>query len=112
MAMSEEERLDQLWAAYRAACPDPEPGPGFMPGLWSKIEARRRSARLLRRWTGAFVAAATALSLFMAVHSVREADAAVHALTYVDALSTDEPFETLVYGELAQLDKPGTLEIQ
>ncbi len=110
--MSEEERLEQLWAAYRAAWPDPEPGPGFMPGIWSRIEARRRSARLLRRWTGAFVAAAMALSLFMVVHSLRQADATIHALTYVDALSADEPFETLVYGELAQLDNPNAQEIR
>lgn len=110
--MREEDRLEQLWAAYRAACPDPEPGPGFLPGMWSKIEARRRSARLLRRWTGAFVAAATALSLFMAVYSLRQADPAIQTLTYVDALSSEEPFETLAYSELAQLDNSGALEIR
>jgi hypothetical protein len=112
MAMGDEDRLTELLAAYRAACPDPEPGPAFMPGLWEKIEVRRRSARVLRRWTGAFVAAATALSLFMAVHSLRQVDPAIHALTYVDALGSEEPFETLAYGELAQLDAPNTLEVR
>ncbi len=37
---SGERELDELFRAYRAVCPDPEPSVGFMPGIWQKIEAR------------------------------------------------------------------------
>jgi hypothetical protein len=107
--MSEDERLEELFGAYRAACPDPEAGAGFMPGLWDKIESRRRSTIFLRRWTSAFVAAATAVSLFMAVDSVRQNDSLMHTLSYVDTLGADEPFETFAYGDLAHLESPDTL---
>lgn len=41
--------LEQLFAAYREALPDPEPSSAFTPGVWSKIETRRSPLRLLRR---------------------------------------------------------------
>ena len=57
--MSDEERqLDELFTAYRRACPAPEPSPRFLPDIWNKIEARRSMTLSLRRWTGAFVTAA------------------------------------------------------
>ena len=34
-------RLDEWFAAYREACPEPEPSAGFMPRLWARIEGRR-----------------------------------------------------------------------
>ena len=36
-----EDKLDALWAEYRAAFPDPESDANFMPMLWQKIESRR-----------------------------------------------------------------------
>ncbi len=41
--MPDGDKLDALWVEYRNACPDPEAGAGFMPGLWQRIEARRSS---------------------------------------------------------------------
>lgn len=104
--MSEEERLAELFRSYREACPDPEPGADFMPGLWAKIEGRRRSLLTLRRWTGAFVAAAMALSLVMAIQTLRQADPGLHPFSYVETLGTDEPFETFAYGDVAYLEAP------
>jgi hypothetical protein len=34
-------KLDALFAQYRDAMPDQDPGASFMPGLWQKIDARR-----------------------------------------------------------------------
>ena len=53
MATSDEQ-LDGLFRAYREACPDPEPSPEFMPGVWKRIEARQKFSLSLRRWTSAF----------------------------------------------------------
>ena len=94
--------LDNLFRAYRAACPDIEPGPNFMPGVWQKIDARRTYSRTLKRWTGAFVTAAAALCLTMAVYtslSMGPMERAILATTYVEALGTSN-FETMAYEEL------------
>ena len=44
--------LSRLFVQYREALPDPEPTPGFMPGLWRRIDSRRSSAGDLRRQIG------------------------------------------------------------
>ena len=41
--MSGDSELSDLFAQYRSACPDVEPGVNFMPELWERIEARRGS---------------------------------------------------------------------
>jgi len=111
-AMSEEESLAELFRVYREACPDPEPSADFMPGLWAKVEARRRSARSLWRWTEAFVASAMALLLAMAVYSLRQADAGLHGFSYVEAAENDESFEAFAYEEIAHLEPPPNQERQ
>ena len=35
-----EPELDELFRAYRQSFADVDPGSGFMPGVWEKIEAR------------------------------------------------------------------------
>ena len=39
-ANSSENRLDELFRAYRKACPDPEASVNFTPTMWARIEAR------------------------------------------------------------------------
>jgi len=64
-----ETRLDGLFAAYRDACPDPEPSPDFMPRLWARIEGRQQTMEAFawRRWAQAFLslAAVTCLLIVM-----------------------------------------------
>lgn len=91
----DEERLNNLFAAYRETLPDPDPGPGFMPGLWSKIESRRRYTKLLRRATGAFVTAAAALSLMMALYVARPDESLADSTTYVDTLDQEDLYHTV-----------------
>ncbi len=60
--------LDALFAEYRSACPDPDGGVNFMPGLWQKIEARRKeSVSVFRRLAQACVLATAALTLAMVI---------------------------------------------
>jgi len=97
------EKLNQLWSEYRAACADPEPSAEFMPRLWQRIEDQRSSLALVfRRLVEIFVGAALVLTILMAaviiprlqripVYSATYEDvlAADHSTTYVDILNGD-----------------------
>ena len=100
----EDEQLDKLFRAYREACPDPDPGAEFMPGLWSKIEARRSYTLDLRWWTSAFVTAAAALCIAMAIYTAQPPVSPVYTTTYVDTLDTGEALETLAYADLVRFE--------
>jgi anti-sigma-K factor RskA len=86
-------RLAALWAAYRTACPDPEPGPEFLPRLWEKIEARRAEARswfAFKRWAQACAAATAVLLVLMQ--------------TMLPAPREGEPLETASYADILAAD--------
>ncbi|MBZ5602850.1 MAG: hypothetical protein LAO79_11140 [Acidobacteriia bacterium] len=87
------DKLDRLFAEYREACPDPEAGAGFMPGLWQRIDARRASnVVMLRRIAQVCVGATLALTLLMgAVLIPRFERAPVYSTTYVDTIAADHP---------------------
>jgi hypothetical protein len=96
--------LNNLFRAYRAACPETEPSANFMPEIWRRIEERRRSQFYLGRWARTLVTAAALLSLGMAAYlyipqahqagfsSYVEAIAAGHAVDSADLIdpSVDE----------------------
>lgn len=83
-----DEKLDALWAEYRAACPDPEPATGFMPKLWQKIEARRaETTSVFRHMAQAWAVAALAIALILAVLAPRLHREAIYSSnTYVEVL--------------------------
>jgi len=60
-----EARLDELFRAYREACPDPDPGVNFMPAVWAKIEAREVSATWFSRVARALVTVALAACVIL-----------------------------------------------
>ncbi|MEQ1949050.1 MAG: hypothetical protein ABL995_17800 [Bryobacteraceae bacterium] len=87
-----DDKLQSLWSEYRDACPDTEPGPDFMPGLWRRIDSRRQSATSwFRRWAEVCVFAALAAALFMSTVVIpsylREP---VYEANYVDVLNAAE----------------------
>lgn len=82
-----ETKLGALWAEYRNACPDPEPGSDFMPRLWQKIEARRiETTSVFRRMAQACVMATIALTLVIVVLIPRVQRQPVYSATYLDVL--------------------------
>jgi hypothetical protein len=92
-----DEALNALFAAYRAASPDPEPSVNFMPQLWQKIESRERTSRVFTRWTRNLVTAALALStlLALAVEISRSRVAALPSETYVEVLAEENASQDL-----------------
>lgn len=103
-------RLDALLAAYRAACPGPEPGPEFMPRLWEKIEARRSVAFSIRHWTRAFVTAAAAICLLLGLLTVSSpGPPSADASTYVEKLAADNQSDNFPYFEPVSTDNGGGL---
>jgi hypothetical protein len=58
-------QLDEVFVAYRAACPEVEPGKNFMPGLWARIEARRRAEAIFYRWANSLAGVAAAIVLVL-----------------------------------------------
>jgi hypothetical protein len=76
--------LDELFRAYREACPDVDPGVNFMPEMWSKIEAREVSATWFSRMAGALVTAALAACVILGLMA-----SARNVQTYVEALQAE-----------------------
>ncbi len=104
----EQKDLDRLFAAYREACPAPAPSPEFMPGIWRRIEARRRLPALVPRWAAGFVAAAATLCLLMGVYLLlpRAPEPPVDTATYLETLEGSPALETMAYMEVVSFEPP------
>jgi hypothetical protein len=85
------ESIDDLFRAYRDACPAPDPGPDFMPAIWARIQARESSVNWFGRFAKGLVTAAvaTAVILGMALSSQNRSSSFFDA-TFVDALRADQ----------------------
>jgi hypothetical protein len=94
--------LDRLLAAYRGATPDFDPGPGFMPGLWEQIEARR-SKRWFFRLTRVVVAAG-ALAAMVLVVAPDPAEPGVASVSYVEALAQGSSFDRDILRDAVYLE--------
>jgi hypothetical protein len=95
-----EDGLSSLFAAYREACPDPEPSQDFMPQLWRKIEARRSFAYGVKRLAQGFIAAAAVASLVMGAYLVQPQPRTPP--TYLELLAAGQSRYTLADTEIVQ----------
>jgi hypothetical protein len=86
-----DDKLDALWTEYRDACPDPEPGASFMPGMWQRIEARRNAnVSIFRHFAQWCVTATIALTLLIAAVLIPKFQSnPVYSASYVDVLSAE-----------------------
>jgi hypothetical protein len=95
-----DERLQTLFAAYRETCPDPEPGPAFMPQLWQKIDAGRSFTYSWRRLARGIITAAAAAALLMGVIlTQREANPSP---SYLELLAAGHAHNDLADTEIIQ----------
>lgn len=93
---SDDERLDGLFQAYRAACPDLDPSANFMPRLWQRIEARQTFTFSFRRMANAFVTAGLALTVALGVYMAMPSKQApnVSNVSYLQALADNSSLDT------------------
>jgi|SRR5579875_1397888 hypothetical protein len=91
--MNGQDKLEALFAEYRAAFPDPEPSAGFTPGLWRRIEARRSAnLKVFRVLAQVCVGATLALTVLMGLVLIpRFEQAPVASTSYADALAAEHP---------------------
>jgi anti-sigma-K factor RskA len=92
-----EPKLDRLMSEYREACPEPEETAGFVPNLWSRIDARRLFDRHARRWTSAYVTAAAVICLVLVILLSLQA-AKTTSSTYVDVLDENQDSSAVISG--------------
>jgi hypothetical protein len=85
------DKLDALFAEYRAISPDPEPSADFMPAMWKRIEARRvATVSLFRHWAQICVMATVALTVLIgAVLIPKFEQAPASSSSYIEALSAE-----------------------
>jgi hypothetical protein len=92
--------LNNLFARYKAACPDVEPRANFMPTLWQKIEARHsfwfNFARLAK---GVMTASAALCLLLLFLNFAGTTQNHLLVPTYTDALMADHTAEKIDYTE-------------
>ena len=102
-----ESQLDELFRAYRAACPEPEPGANFMPQMWAKIEMREASTNWFGRMAKALVTAAVAASVILGllISSMNQSSAFYNG-TFVEALVKDHA------ASMEPLDRLSELEVE
>ena len=98
-----ERDLDALFERYRQVCPVPDASPGFMPGLWARIDRRRPVWVDLRRWAQAFVTVAAAASLLIAVLQAIPSPS-LQSHTYFEVLAAEDgpdaaPFQDVALNE-------------
>ncbi len=89
MRGNDDQQLDALFGAYRAACGNPEPSANFMPNLWARIESRQSLTFSFRRMANAFAAATVALSIVLGIYMAVPAKPTqpVISASYVEALA-------------------------
>src|SRR5271170_903654 len=87
---SSQRSLDDLFRAYRQACPDPEASVNFMPTMWARIEAREVSTNWFGRVAKALVTAALAASVILGLMSSANRSTAFLNATFVEALRANQ----------------------
>jgi hypothetical protein len=93
-------RLDTLLEAYRAACPDVEPGANFMPAIWQAIEARRSFWFVFQREARALVTACAAVFVVLLFLNLFSGSQGLPMPpSYADALMADHTAEQTYYTE-------------
>lgn len=93
-----EDPLQALFAAYREACPDPEPSQDFMPQLWQRIEANRSFTFGLKRFAQGIITAAAAAALLMGVYLTRPEPRL--SASYLELLAAGQPHDNLADTEI------------
>jgi hypothetical protein len=104
-AYNREAELSALFAAYREACPDPDPSANFTPELWARIEARQTFVFSLKRFAQGIITAAAAASLVMGAYLYRPdtyTNSPVYQTGYLELLANEQSADNPANAEIVQ----------
>jgi len=99
MSRSNEQKLDELFIAYRESVPDCEPSVNFTPELWRRIDQRRKVTFSMTRFARGIVTGALALCFAMTALTWTQSSSSVYSATYVDVLEQERQNEVDMVGE-------------
>ena len=86
--------LQELFHSYRDSLSGIDASANFMPGLWGKIDGRRRVTISFTRFASAFVTAAFLICLVLSGTLMTTNNQTAGAYySYVDALAADTPYD-------------------
>src|SRR5690242_36049 len=96
--------LAGLFASYREALPEPEPTRDFIPGMWARIDARRKDTWTFGRLTRGFVTASGVICLMLsaAMWIPEKVKTPSFISTYVDVLANDTAADEPLDAELVR----------
>ncbi len=96
------EGLAALLSAYRSAVPDCDASAPFVPGVWAKIDARRRDNRWFGRIARGFVTASGAICLMLSVAMWVPGTpvSSVYTSSYIDVLANDTGGDEMIETDL------------
>lgn len=94
-----DDELQSLFGRYAAACPEIEPGPHFMSGIWEKIESRGSLWFFFGRLGKPIAAAAAAVCLLLVLLNLRSSHSYSDVLSYPDALMASHTAENTYFAE-------------
>ena len=100
--MNDESKLDQVFQAYRAACPDVEPSEAnFMPSLWQRIESRHSFGFVFQNVARTTAAACMALCLLLVFLNFASPfrDRLAEVPNYTDVLMSEHSVENTYFTE-------------
>ncbi len=100
MMTNDESGLNELFRAYRAACPEIEPDSNFMPGVWEKIESRYSFWFVFERFARTATSVIAALCLvLLALNFSSSIESHRASASYMDALLAEHSAEKTYYTE-------------
>jgi hypothetical protein len=94
-------KLDELFRAYRTACPEVEPGANFMPEVWRRIESRRTFWFVFQKLGRTTVTACAAVCLLLVFLNFMPPfeNRLVQAPNYTDVLMAEHNAENTDFTE-------------
>ena len=81
--------VQELFRSYRESLTDIDASTTFMPGLWARIDGRRRVTHSFGRFAGAFVTAAFLICLALSTTLMSSQPTGAYHSSYVDVLADD-----------------------
>ncbi|MEP7354825.1 MAG: hypothetical protein ABI824_16470 [Acidobacteriota bacterium] len=103
------DKLSALFVQYREACPDVDAGADFMPGLWQRIESRRKETTFVFRRLAQICVMATAVLAILITGVLMPASSAsdlFYSSSYAEVIAADhvanDYIATLPLGDYAR----------